>query len=132
ALRLAGYDLFHDPELFGSAVFEGSKRVRYPTVLRQTIGEKLRHKAEQSVTPRDTTRLGQLWLDIWTYEEGGRSPTIEQVLSLFRRSFDREFLEPEQRALILVMLLDRMVGRFPSPKDPVQLEPLVAALVESS
>src|SRR6185369_759128 len=52
ALRLAGYDLFHDPELFGSAVFEGSKRVRYPTVLRQTIGEKLRHKAEQSVTPR--------------------------------------------------------------------------------
>jgi hypothetical protein len=130
ALRLAGYDRFHDPELFGPTVYEGPNRVRYPTVLRQTIAERVRHKAEQSVTPNDTARLSQLWQEVWAYEQNGRSSTIEQILSLFRRSFDRDFLEPEQRALLLIIVLDRMLGRFHATEDPVQLEQLVSALVE--
>ena len=132
ALRLAGYDQFHDPELFGSAVFEGKRRLRCPTVLRQTIAEEIRHPASQSVGPDDRPRLTKLWKEISRYEQDGPSPIIEHVLSLFRRSFDREFLEAEQRALILVSLLERMLERFRAPTDAVQLEDLVNALLGPS
>jgi hypothetical protein len=132
ALRLAGYDQFHNPELFGSALFEGKRRLRCPTVLRQTIAEEIRHQASQSVGPDDQPRLAKLWQEISRYEQDGLSPTIEQVLSLFRRSFDREFLEPEQRALILVSLLELMLGRFRKPTEAVQLEDLVEALLGPS
>ena len=131
-LRLAGYDKFHDPELFGSAVFQGARRLRHPTALRQTIAEELRHEAEQRVTAADAPRLAQLWEDVRRYQEAEPSYTIEYVLTVFRRSFDREFLEPEQRALLLIGLLDRMLGRFRAQDEPVQLEDLVAALVGPS
>ena len=128
ALRLAGYDQFHDPELFGSAVFEGARRLRRPTALRQTIAERLRHEAVQRIGPSDQPRVAPLWSTLWRYETRGRSPQIEHALSLFRRSFDRDFLHPEQRAVLLLSLLEAMLGRFRPRKDPVQLEDLVSAL----
>src|SRR5262249_14528675 len=79
-LRLAGYDQFHDPELFGSAVFEGSRRLRRPTALRQTVAEEIRHEATQQVSPADQPRLAQIWNEVWRYEQSGRTSTIEHVL----------------------------------------------------
>ena len=83
ALRFAGYDQFHDPELFGSALFEGNRRLRCPTVLRQTIAEKIRHQANQSVGPDDQPRLAKLWQEISRYEQDGLSPAIELVSRCF-------------------------------------------------
>jgi len=128
ALRLAGFARFHDPELFGSAVFEGARRLRRPTVLRQTIAEQLRHEAVQRIGPSDQRRIASLWSTIWRYEVRGRSPQIEHALGLFRRSFDRDFLHPEQRAVVLLSLLEGMLGRFRPRNDRVQLEDLVTAL----
>ena len=128
-LRLAGYDEFHDPELFGSVVFEGARRLRRPTVVRQTVAEEIRHEATQRIGPVDSVRLTPLWREIWRYQSAGPTPAIEHVLSLFRRSFDRDFLDPVQRALILVSLLEGMLGRFRGPKEAFQLEDFVTSLV---
>jgi hypothetical protein len=132
ALRLAGYDRFHDPELFGSAVFEGTIRLRRPTALRQTIIEEVRHEPTQHIGPSDQARVAELWRILRGYETSGRAAEIEYVLSLFRRSFDRDFFEPEQRALMLIGQLEAMLGRFRPPKDRVQLEELVTALLGES
>ncbi|HMI51830.1 MAG TPA: hypothetical protein VK525_09975 [Candidatus Saccharimonadales bacterium] len=129
ALRLAGYDRFHDPELFGSAVFAGSRRLRRPTVLRQTVSEEVRHEAVQRAGPSELPRLAAIWKQIWQYESAGRSTEVEHVLSLFRRSFDREFLHAEGRAIILLSLLEALMGRFRPRNEPVQVEDLVEALL---
>jgi hypothetical protein len=128
-LRLAGYDQFHDPDLFGSTVFEGSQRFRRPTIVRQTVMEEMRHEATQRLGPADQPRLAAIWAQLWRYDQNGRILSIEHVLSLFRRTFDRDFLEPEHRALFLVSLLDAMLGPFRDEGDPVQLGALVQALI---
>jgi hypothetical protein len=129
SLRLAGFDRFHDPELFGPTLFEGSRRLRWPMVMRQTIAEKIRHQATQQVTAADYPRLAGLVGELQTYESGGRSPAIEYALGLFRRSFDRDFLAVEQRAVILVGLFESMLGRFRPFGNPVQLEDLLESLL---
>jgi hypothetical protein len=130
ALRIAGFDRFHDPELFGSAVFAGSRRLRRPTVLRQTISEEVRHAAVQRIGASEQPRLAAIWKQIWQYESVGRSTEIEHVLSLFRRSFDREFLHAEGRSIVLLSLLEALMGRFRPRNEPVQLEDLVEALLD--
>jgi hypothetical protein len=131
-LRLAGYDRFHDPELFGSAVFQGKRRLRRPTALRQTVAEEVRHEATQRVGPADQRRLTELWREVWGYEAAGPAREIEYTLSLFRRSFDQDFIDPEQRAVTLIGQLEGMLGRFRPPKERIQLEDLVEALVGRS
>jgi hypothetical protein len=127
-LRVAGFDRFLDPELFGSAAYEGLRRIRRPTVLRQTVAEQLRHEAGQRISAADRLRLDEIWREVSACDSGERSPRIEHVFSLFRRSFDRIFLDQEQRALILISLVEAMVGPFRARTDPVQLEDLIAVL----
>lgn len=90
-----------------------------------------RKRAPYTALPfvRVKPRLAELWRDIWRYDTGSQSPEIEHVLALFRRSFDWDFLDPEQRSVVLVSLVETMLGRFRPPNDPVQLEALVEALV---
>lgn len=127
ALRLAGFDAFTDPELFGSAVFLGSLRLRRPTVLRQTVAEGMRHEAAQRIGPTDRPAVAGHWQRLRTYA-GRPSPEVEHVLALYRRAFDRAFLGPTQRAILVLAVLEAMLGRFRRRGDPAQLEDLVAAL----
>jgi len=66
---------------------------------------------------------------MWRYESGARAQSIEHVLGLFRRSFDRDFLDFEQRAVILVSLFEALLGRFRPRDERVQLEDLAEALL---
>lgn len=128
ALRLAGYSMFRDPELFGSVVFEGKRRLRQATVLRQTVAEGIRHPAEQHFSPADQPRVAAHWDSLARYDRNGQCPSIEYLLSLYRRTFD-DFLTAHQRVLALFSLMESMIGRFRPPDDALQLDAIVAALL---
>ncbi len=128
ALRLAGFTAFHDPELLGSYVYDGLIRYRLPTVFRQTLLLMLRNEPKERIGTADVARITTAWSLLASYDATARHLAIDRVLTMFRRVFDRRFLPVVARAGLLFSTLEAMLGRFRSPKEPVQLEDLVAKL----
>lgn len=129
ALRLAGFSEFCDPELLGVFVYQGSTRTRFPSVLRQTIEQKMRQPAKEKFAESDLEVVGRLLHLLTEYDKAARHPQIDQVLRLFRHGFDREFLPEIARASLLLSALEGMLGRF---RKPQELEQLVARVVRGS
>jgi hypothetical protein len=132
ALRLCGFSTFHDPELLGAFVYQGKHRLRQGSVFRQTLLQQLRQKPESRILPDDGARLGLAWEMLQKYQETARHPDIDQVLTLYRRSFDARFQPYLTRASLMLSALEAMLGRFRRWKDPVQLEDLVSQIAGES
>jgi hypothetical protein len=129
ALRVAGFDDFHDPELLGTYIFHGFLRYRRPTILRQTLLQMVRQEPAQRITAADAPRVSGPWRLLTRYDAAGRHEEIESVLRLFRRAFDRRFLPVTARASLMLATLESMLGRFRAWKDPVQLDDFVTLLM---
>jgi hypothetical protein len=126
ALRLAGFQQFHDPELLGTFVFEGTMRYRRGTVLRQTILQQLRVTPEQHISPPDRARTGPLWAMLSQYDREVRHPDVDNVLVLIRRAFYHGFLPPAARAGLMFSALESMLGRSRPFKEKVQIHNLIS------
>lgn len=125
SLRLAGFDRFIDPELAGLHVIHGSRPLREPSVLRQTVLARLRAEPERMLAAADRALTAPMWELLQRYAHSTRHPEIERWLAAFRRAHDREFLPPLARANLGFALVEGLLGRFRAPADPLPLELLV-------
>ena len=88
ALRLGGFQKFHDPELLGIFVYQDLFRTScFPSVFRQTIEHNMLRAAEETFTDRDLAEVGTFMQLLLTYDRTAKHPDIDQVLRLFRLGF---------------------------------------------
>jgi hypothetical protein len=125
ALRLAGFKRFIDPEMLGWYLYQAKDRLRRPTVYRQSVLIDFRNQPEEILTAVGLPRVSALLDLLSSYETQALDRSVEHVLRLYRRGFDRRFLPLAGRAGLLLSCLEAMLGRFRKREDPVQLETLV-------
>jgi hypothetical protein len=129
ALRLAGFSAFHDPEPLGYFVYDEVVRLRKPTVLRQTLLQMVLNEPDETIAASDAVRIAPQWELLAEYDNGDeRHEEIDQVLTIFRRSFYARFIPFDARAALAFGALESMLGRFRPKREPVQLEDLVIAV----
>ena len=131
ALRLAGVNMFYDPALLGSYIYDGYLRLRRPTVFRQTILQMLRREPEGHISSKDATMITPFWRLLKRYNASARHVEIDRVLEMFRRVFDQRFLPVVVRAGLAFGALESMFGRFRRRGDKTQLEDMVVKVVGS-
>jgi hypothetical protein len=129
ALRLAGIEDFIDPELLGTYVMKGHRPQREPTILRQTVLERMRHAPGLTLTAADAKRTAPAWRLVAEYSVSPRHVEIERAFRLFRRVHDGDFLPTFVRAMLLFALVESLLGRFRKLGDPLPLELLVARVL---
>lgn len=130
ALRMAGFDTFHDPALAGSVMVRGPMRWRQPSVLRQSMWQMLLNDAEQApLVAADAVRVGPHWRLLREYQASPGHADIERALSLYRRSFDLRFAATQALATMRLGLLEALLGRFRARGDGTPLEQLVTRLL---
>ncbi len=132
ALRLAGLTAFVDPELLGSYIFNGPHRAVEPTALRQTVLAGMARDPEESAGAEECARAAEQWELLAAYETQARTADVDQVLALYRRAHDGDFLPGPTRAGSMIGALEAMLGRFRPRDSAVQLEQLVAAAAGDS
>jgi hypothetical protein len=129
ALRLSGFNAFHDPELLGLYIYEGRLRYRHPTVFRQTLLSMLRVEPKDIIQNESINQILSTWQMLISYDATARHPQIDNVLTTFRRVFDSRFIPIETRIGLMLSNIEAMLGRFRPKDDPIQLEHLVANLI---
>ena len=132
ALRLAGLTAFVDPELLGSYIFNGPHRAVEPTALRQTVLAGMGRDPEESAGAEECASAAEQWELLAAYETQARTADVDQVLALYRRAHDGDFLPGPTRAGLMIGALEAMLGRFRPCDSAVQLEQLVAAAAGDS
>ncbi len=128
ALRLAGFWRFVDPSLLGWYIYEGSTRIRIPTVLRQSVLGGLAHEPTEFIGEADQGRVEEMASLLQTYREEYRDPGVDDVLGELLRAHPNPYLPGEASAALLLGIVEDVLGRFRPKSDPVQLEDLAAAV----
>ena len=126
ALHLAGAPPFVDPELFGLAAFQGTYRLREPTIFQQSVLMRLRNPITSTLDPGFGEPLARAWRLVADYERGEPDPAVEYALGLFRRAFFGELFPAHAQATLLYACLEVMLGRFTGRKQSPSTEEKVA------
>jgi hypothetical protein len=130
ALRMAGFKRFFDPELLGWYLYQAKERLRRPTIYRQSVLIDFRVEPQEILTDADVPRVSAFLDLLFAYESQALDGSVEHVLRLYRRGFDRRFLPLAGRAGLMLSCLEAMLGRFRKREDPVQLEALVGVFAQ--
>jgi hypothetical protein len=131
-LRLAGFADFIDPTLLGWFIYQGSMRIRIPTVFRQTIVRTMVDAPGQMLTQADEARMGDITALISTYDSERRDPEVDRLLGQFLRGHGSQFLPRQASAGLMFGVLEGILGRFRPKKERIQLEDLVAVAAVAS
>ncbi len=85
-------------------------------------------ETEEQVGPADRAKLQSLWQLLKRYDAKARDPGIDQLLTMYRRAFDRRFLPIAARAGLMFSTMEGILGPFRKRDEPIQLHYLATAL----
>jgi hypothetical protein len=130
ALRLSRCWAFADPVHFGDFVFEGTTRIRRPSVYRQTAWNLLARTPSERFDGAMMRRLVSELHALTEYDSTARHPDVDRVLEHFRRGMEPAFLPPATASALLFAALEGALGRFRPPGSETGLETLVASVAD--